>query len=143
MPDDKVAEDHEVIENAEEQTLSEMLRVVREIPEVATANSVVGPAQEKNGHVAIPLASVSAVYGLGVGVGRQPGGDAEAEGASGSGGGGGGRASSRPVAVLEMTEAGIKVHQVVDSTRITVASLALAGWCVFWITRTVRAFRRR
>lgn len=135
--------DQDVIEKTEEKTLAEMLSVVREIPEVATANSVVGPPQEKNGQVAIPLASVSAAYGLGVGVGRQPGSGPEGEAASGGGGGGGGRASSRPVAVLEMTESGIKVHQVVDSTRITVASLALAGWCVFWITRTVRAFRRR
>ena len=96
------------------------------------------------GRVIIPLASVSAGYGFGYGVG--PGHRARAgltsEEATGGGGGGGG-ARARPVAVLELTAAEFRVHQVVDSTRITLASLALAAWSLFWITRTIRAFRRR
>ena len=121
---------------------------VGRIPSIATAEAVVGPVREENGRIAIPLASVAAGFGLGLGAGHEGGDAADQEDASaprgsGGGGGGGGGAKARPVAVVELTEDGLQVHQVVDSTRIAVASLALAGWCVFWITRTIRAFRRR
>ncbi len=121
---------------------------VGRIPSIATAEAVVGPVREENGRIAIPLASVAAGFGLGLGAGHEggdaaDGDDAPAARGSGGGGGGGGGAKARPVAVVELTENELQVHQVVDSTRIAVASLALAGWCVFWITRTIRAFRRR
>jgi uncharacterized spore protein YtfJ len=125
-----------------------MARVVSQIPDIATGNAIVGPAEEREGRVAIPLASVSAAYGLGFGAGSGPvhagadGGVGEGTG-EGVGGGGGGRGTARPVAVIELTDSELKVHQVVDSTRITIASLALAGWCVFWISRTIGSFRRR
>lgn len=112
---------------------------VGQIPTIANADAAVGPAQEKNGRIAIPLANVSAGFGLGLGTGAQ-GADADQRR---EGGGGGGGAKARPVAVVELTETELQVHQVVDSTRIAVASLVLAAWCVFWITHTVRAFRRR
>ena len=123
----------------------EMARVVSQIPDIATGNAIVGPAEEREGRVAIPLASVSAAYGIGFGAGSGPvHAGAEGEGAGeGIGGGGGGRGTARPVAVVELTNSELKVHQVVDSTRITIASLALAGWCVFWISRTIGAFRHR
>jgi len=131
---------------------------VGRIPTIANADAVVGPPQEKSGRIAIPLATVSAGFGLGMGGGSNddPHENGEDDGLSAAhvarmgrgshgdngGGGGGGVAKARPVAVVELTEADLNVHQVVDSTRIAVASLVLAGWCVFWITRTIRAFRR-
>ena len=126
---------------------SEDLAQMQQIPaavvrlsEVASADAVVGPAQERDGRTVIPLATVSAAFGLGMGYGR---GDEDKGSGEGGGGGGGGRGGARPVAVIELTADTMRVHQVVDSTRITLASLALAAWCVFWITRTARAFRRR
>ncbi len=124
---------------------------VGRIPSIANAEAVVGPVQTENGRIAIPLASISAGFGVGLGSGHSEGGEADAgagdgppaPGGMGGGGGGGGGATARPVAVIEMTESELHVHQVVDSTRIAVASLALAGWCVFWVARTIRAFRRR
>lgn len=125
--------------------LQEMTRAVTRLADVASADAVVGPAQERNGRTVIPLAAVTASYGLGMGFGRGEGsGDEDSSDGSGEGGGGGGggRGAARPVAVVEVTNDGLRVHQVVDSTRITLASLALAAWTVFWITRTIRAFRR-
>ncbi len=107
--------------------------------EVASANAIVGPVQRVENRLVIPLASVSAGYGFGYGFGRER---EEGEEESGGGGGGGGGGRARPVAVLEVTPEGVRLHQVVDPTRITLASLSLAAWTVFWITRTVRAFRR-
>ena len=126
--------------------LGELPRSVTRVMDVANANTVVGPAQERDGRTVIPLATVAAGYGFGLGFGREAGQerDEEEEGLkTGGGGGGGGGARVRPVAVLEFSDQGVRVHQVVDSTRITVASLLLAGWCVFWITRTIGGFRRR
>ena len=125
--------------------LGELPRSVTRVMDVANANTVVGPAQERDGRTVIPLATVAAGYGFGLGFGREAGQehDEEEEGLKTGGGGGGGGARVRPVAVLEFTDQGVRVHQVVDSTRITVASLLLAGWSVFWIMRTIRAFRRR
>ena len=116
-------------------------RDVSKVAEVAHANAVVGPVQQVEGRLIVPVAAVSAGYGFGGGWGSSGDGD-DPNGDSGSGGGGGGGAKARPVATLELTATEFRVHQVVDSTRITVASLILAGWTVFWITRTIRAFKR-
>lgn len=113
---------------------------------VASAEAVVGPAREEQGRIAIPLAAVSAGYGMGMGMGyrtAEEGAATDGEAGGGGGGGGGGGAKARPVAVIELSESELRVHQVVDSTRITIASLALAAWTIYWVTRTVRAFRRR
>ena len=125
--------------------VAELAGAVSRLAEIASADSVVGPVQERDGRTVIPLASVSAAYGLGMGYGRGTESNADSEESDGSGegggGGGGGRGTARPVAVLEITADHLRVHQVVDSTRITIASLALAAWSVYWITRTVRSFR--
>ena len=129
-------------ESSSESIADTLTGTVGRIPSIASADAVVGPAQEKNGRIAIPLATVSAGFGLGLGSGpSHAAGDAHAGQQGGGGGGGGARA--RPVAVVELTEDALKVHQVVDSTRFAVASLILAAWCVYWITRTIRVFRRK
>ena len=125
--------------------LRDMPHSVSRLAEVANADAVVGPVQERDGRTVLTLASVSASYGLGMGFGRGEGvGEDALKGSdTGSeGGGGGGRGRARPVAVVEITDENLRVHQVVDSTRITIASLTLAAWSVFWITRAVRGFRQ-
>ncbi len=114
---------------------------VSRLADVASADAVVGPTHEHESRTVIPLASVTATYGLGMGYGKGEGtGEESAQSEGGSAGAG--KGSARPVAVIEITDDHLRVHQVVDSTRITLASLALAAWSVFWITRTVRSFRR-
>ena len=127
--------------------VSEIGRNISRVAEVAHANVVVGPVQQVEGRLIVPLASVSAGYGFGGGWGTSLGPDPGEHGApssngGGGGGGGGGGAKARPVATLELTATEFRVHQVVDSTRITLASLILAAWTVFWITRTIRVFKR-
>ena len=119
--------------------LREIPLAVARVIEVAKGNAVVGPALERDGRTVIPLAAVAAGYGFGLGFGQSFEEGQAAAAPSGGGGGGG----ARPVAVLELSEQGVRVHPVLDSTRITIASLLLAGWTVYWITKTVRAFRRR
>ncbi len=133
--------------------LRDLPNSISRLAEVGNADAVVGPIEEYEGRTVIPLASVSASYGMGMGLGRgeMPSGRGSCgsglagpqdTGDSSVGGGGGGRGRARPVAVVEITRETLSVHQVVDSTRITIASLILAAWSVFWITRTVSSFRR-
>ena len=124
--------------NAPDPQLDTIRTNVARLAEVATADAVVGPRIEANGRTVIPLASVSAGYGFGLGYGH---GLEAAQNAKGGGGGGGGGSHARPVAVVELSNEGVRVRQVVDSTRITLASLVLAAWVVFWIGRTIRPLR--
>ena len=106
-------------------SFDEIPRSVSRLSDIAHADAVVGPVQERSGRTAIPLASVAAGYGFGLGVGQ---GANQTEG-----GAGGGRSHARPVAIVELTESSLQVHPVVDTTRITVASLLLAAWSVYWV----------
>lgn len=64
--------------------------------------------------------------GFGFGSGS---GGSEDDGGTGGGGGGGGSSQGRPVAVIQVSDAGIKVEPVVDLTKIGVTFLfAAAGW---------------
>ncbi len=47
--------------------VAELTGAVSRLAEIANADSVVGPVQERDGRTVIPLASVSAAYGLGMG----------------------------------------------------------------------------
>ncbi|MEX2238449.1 MAG: spore germination protein GerW family protein [Dehalococcoidia bacterium] len=98
---------------------------IGEIPGKLTAASAVGDPITANGTTAVPLASIT--VGLGYGFGSGGGTDAAGEGGSGSGGGGGGGGSVRPVAVLEISSAGVKVQPVIDWNRIVFAVVALVG----------------
>jgi uncharacterized spore protein YtfJ len=62
----------------------------------------------------------------GFGFGNGGGTDAEGAGGQGSGAGGGGGSQGRPVAVIQITPAGVKVIPVIDFTRIGVTLLLAA-----------------
>jgi uncharacterized spore protein YtfJ len=76
----------------------------------------------------------AAAFDIGMGMGVGGGGDNLGNG--GGGGGGGGRTEGRPVAAIDIGPDGVRVHPVIDFTRIGITALfaALAVW---------RATRRR
>jgi uncharacterized spore protein YtfJ len=86
-----------------------------------TAADVFGPATIVGDTVVIPAAAFERAGGFGFGAGE--GGD-ETEGGGGLGGGGGGTIEGRPVAVIEVGPGGVRVHSILDTTRITVAVIA-------------------
>lgn len=120
----------------------EIVDAMTRISEKASVREVVGEPTVAGGRTVIPLARISHTYGFGYGRGpQQPGANGEHE--APGGGGGGGRAATRPVAIVEVTPQGTRVTPVIDVTRTTIAGIALAAWCVFWITATVRRLARR
>jgi len=83
---------------------------------------------EANGYTVITASEVMAGGGFGLGSGSAPtlDGDNGQSGGSGSGGGGGGGSTSRPVAVIVISQNGVTVKPVFDVTKLGLA--ALTAW---------------
>ncbi len=61
----------------------------------------------------------------------------------GNGAGGGGRVLSRPVAAIVITPSGVRVEPIVDATKLGMAALTAAGFCLAMIARMGRKRARR
>lgn len=99
-----------------------------------------GEPLERNGRTVIPAAAIERIGGFGLGGGSGEGEDAdggEVGSGSGAGGGGGGTLRARPVAVIEVTDDGVRVEPVIDFTNVLVTAL-LALAAMFSIGRRLR-----
>lgn len=126
-------------------TADEMVRRISTIPDELGASACFGTPVERDGHTIIPVARVQFGYGMGFGGGNEAPKNIDGEfraGDGGGGGGGGGGGSSTPVAIIDITERGVEIEPVTDSTRIALASFTFAAWALFWITATVRTIAR-
>lgn len=88
--------------------------------DAAGVEKVYGRAVEKGNTVVIPAAEVMTGMGFGLG------GSAKGEG----GGGGGGYSTSRPVAVVIVSEQGVRVEPVVDVTKMALAMFTAVGFMI-------------
>ena len=109
--------------------------LVNRLYDVAEQGSVYSEPSEHHGHTIITASEVSVGLGFGHGFGGGSGvapaeGDEEAasvgEGAGG-GGGGGGATSNRPVAVISISAAGVRVEPIIDVTKIAIAAATAFG----------------
>ncbi len=100
----------------------------------ASVNSVFGEPRVMGRKTLIPIAAVSVGFGAGGGEGKTSP-ETEKPAQEGFGGGGGGGGCARPLAVIEVTEEETKIIPVIDTTKIVLASLALAGSITLMITR--------
>lgn len=117
----------------------EMIRQITTIPDELGARSCFGTPVERNGHTVIPVSRVSFGYGLGFGRGAGSDGDGHGGGGGeGEGGGGGGGGGATPVAVIDISDAGVEIEPIKDATRIVTGAFMMAAWALFWITLTVR-----
>jgi uncharacterized spore protein YtfJ len=123
--------------------------LMKKLTEVAQPGSVYGAPLTVGEHTIITAAEVSTGLGFGYGMGNDQSCCADdecccAEGAKegqetgeepqeagqvsvGSGGGGGGGSSARPVAVIDISEEGVRVEPVVDATKIALAFFTMLG----------------
>ena len=134
--------------------VQKLLDSIAELQEQANVNAIFGEPVTVEGRTIIPVAKVA--YGFAAGVGHAPMTGAGAEGEEGeketseemtegaSGGGGGGGVQARPFAIIEVTPQGTWVEPIVDEQKLALAGSLLAGWSIFWITRTlIKIFGRR
>jgi uncharacterized spore protein YtfJ len=109
----------------------------------ANVNACFGEPVTVEGRTVIPIARIG--YGLGMGAGRGPAAEAEEELEMGVGGSGGaGAVMGSPLGVLEVTSQGTRVEPVIDRQMVSIVSMLVGAWSVFWLARALIAiFGRR
>jgi uncharacterized spore protein YtfJ len=117
--------------------LTVVQQTMEKLAAAASVKAVYGEPVQYGSTLVIPAAEVLSVAGMGVGAGgaRSDGGQDQG---TGSGGGGGGRVLSRPVAVIVMSEQGVRVEPVVDVTKLALALLTAAGFVASLLLRIRR-----
>lgn len=128
-----------------EAEVQRMLDLLDDLRGEANVNACFGEPLTVQGRTVIPVARVR--YGFGVTAGRNPvsrtrhEADATDEEETGSGGIGG--MTGCPLGVIEATPDGIHVESVVDKERITLVSLLVGAWSLFWVVRMVTLLLER
>ena len=118
-----------------ETSVNQFLGTFERAQTAASIGNVYGQPIAHGDNLVVPVASVSQLFGMGMGIGSdvQPDGQQD----EGLGGGGTGHVTARPIALAEITFAGIDIHPVIDENRALAVSLAFAAWAVFWTARAL------
>jgi uncharacterized spore protein YtfJ len=127
-----------------EAEVQELLDSLADLREKANVNACFGEPVTVEGRTVIPVARIG--YGFGMGLGQGPT-SGEEEGAAekmGASGGGGGGVTASPLGVIEVTSKGTRIEPVIDKQKVAFATLLVAAWSAFWVTRALSAiFGRR
>ena len=94
----------------------------------ASVDKVFGEAIKNGNTVIIPAAET--ITGMGFGIG----GDSQGDG----GGGGGGYSTARPVAVVIVTDEGVRVEPVMDVTKVALALFTAIGFMISTLAKMRR-----
>lgn len=118
--------------------VSRFFRVFEESKTTASVQAVFGPPEARGEVTVIPVASVR--YGVGFGMGANMPEGAEEAGAQGLGGGGGAGTRARPVAVVEITPTEVKIHPIIDYSRLVMAGVCALVWLTFLWSGVLKKF---
>ncbi len=118
--------------------LENIFAVIDDMRDKASVSAVYGEPVQVGERTIIPVADIKYVFGLGYGEGPA-GDDEDEETASGQGGGTGGGVAARPVAVIEVSDAGVQIKSVTDEGRIALAGIFTGVWFIFWAAVTLKA----
>lgn len=111
-------------------------------PQPAPVSHVFGPPQAVGDRTLIPVASVQYVSGRGMRGRRAPKGDKNTGQLVTRLARKGGTFTKRiPVAIVEVSDEGVRVHSMPTPLSVVLAGILLAGWNVYWVMRTVREWR--
>ncbi|MFL5627880.1 MAG: GerW family sporulation protein [Ktedonobacteraceae bacterium] len=116
-------------------------QVMRRLLDVARADAVFGQPVERRDTTIIPCSEMSVGLGLGGGGGFNAASEQSNQPGGGGSGGGGGGANGRPVAVIVMSQEGVRIEPIMDLTKIALASLTTGAFVLFWLARLGRATR--
>lgn len=119
--------------------LENIFDAIEEIQDKANVATVFGDPVEVGDKTIIPVADVKFGFGLGFGEGPTASKEDEESETSSQGGGSGGGVMARPLAVIEISDAGVVVKPVSDEGRIALVSVLTGAWAIMWIALTLRA----
>ena len=112
-------------------------QVLGQLANSARVDAVFGQPVERAGTIIIPCAEIAVGLGMGTGSGPMD----EHGRPTGSGGGGGGGSRGRPIAVIVMSNDGVRVEPVLDLTRIVLATFTTGAFMLVWLGRLARLGR--
>ncbi len=103
----------------------------------ANVNACFGEPVTIEGRTVIPIARIG--YGLGLGAGQGPMAEGEEEDLDvGTGGiGGAGMVLGSPLGVVEVTSQGARVEPIIDKQMVSVVSMLVGAWSMFWLARAL------
>ena len=146
-----MSEEAEKLTGAAMEGQDQSVQLIEKLFTVAQPGAVFGEPVSAAGRTIITASEVYVGMGVGFGVGAgsgpvedeepQESEDDQASGMGGGGGGGGG-ASGRPVAVIDISEDGVRIEPVVDATKIGLAFFTALGSMFFMLTKMRRAATR-
>ena len=119
--------------------LENIFAAIDDMRDKASVSAVYGEPVQVGERTIIPVADIKYVFGLGYGEGPAGEDEDEEPAASGQGGGTGGGVAARPVAVIEVSDAGVQVKSVTDEGRIALAGIFTGVWFIFWAAVTLKA----
>ena len=126
-------------------------KLVEKLFTVAQPGAVFSEPVSAAGRTVITASEVNVGMGVGFGFGggsaapegqEAEEGEVEMDSGMGGGGGGGGGASGRPVAVIDVSEDGVRVEPVVDATKVAIAFFTTLGSMFFMLTKMRKAASR-
>jgi uncharacterized spore protein YtfJ len=142
------------LENLHGRNQEEASELISRLFEVAKPGVVFSEPVTAEGRTVITASEISIGMGIGFGVGGGSGSTEEGEGEEtagsgqvggvgiGGGGGGAGGSSGRPVAVVIIEPAGVRVEPVVDATKLGLAALTALGGIFAMAARMRRVGKR-
>ncbi len=119
--------------------LEDMFNAIEDMRDKASVGAVYGEPVEVGEKIIIPVADIKYGFGLGYGEGPATSEEGEEPAAGGQGGGAGGGIAARPVAVLEISDEGVRVKPVIDEGRVALAGIFTGIWFIFWAAMTLKA----
>jgi uncharacterized spore protein YtfJ len=114
------------------ETQEQAMELIAGVLRVSEPDAIFGKPQVHGHATLITVSELTAGLGVGFGSGGQ------VDQGSGGGGGGGGFSTGRPVAIISVTDQGVKVDPIVDVTKLGIAFLTTIGAMLL----TWRAFGR-
>lgn len=115
-----------------------VVQAVSQLVSNASVETVFGQPIERDGATIIPCSEISVGFGMGSGTGPVD----ERGNPTGGGSGGGGGSQGRPIAVIVMSQEGVRIEPILDLTKVALAGITTGAFMLFWIGRLVGFSRK-
>ena len=110
-----------------------VVQAISQLVSNASVDTVFGRPIERDGATIIPCSEIAVGFGMGSGTGPVD----ERGNPTGGGSGGGGGSQGRPIAVIVMSQEGVRIEPILDLTKVALAGITTGSFMLFWLSRLV------
>lgn len=115
-----------------------VVQAISQLVSNASVETVFGRPIERDGATIIPCSEIAVGFGMGSGTGPVD----ERGNPTGGGSGGGGGSQGRPIAVIVMSQEGVRIEPILDLTKVALAGITTGAFMLLWIGRMVGFSRK-